>query len=118
MWVDTGSSVQLDFGLDHAFASQNFNLSGHKKGTKGAASIAYIRETKAANKQMVQTLLPRKLSDKIDCVLDDTERLFQESNRLLLQTGLREIAVRILELTKTPKSVEQIESVTSILKQN
>ncbi len=114
------SSVELITHLvkEYAYASQNFNLSGHKKGTKGAASIAYIRETKATNKRMVQTLLPKKLSAEIDCILNDTERIFQESERSVIQTGLREIAGRILELAKIPKTPESIKTVTSILLQN
>lgn len=114
------SSVELITHLvkEYAYASQNFNLSGHKKGTQGVASIAYIRETKIANRRMIQTLLPKQLSVEIDCILDDTERLFQESERSVIQTGLREIAKRILELTKTPKTPEKIKAVTLILLQN
>jgi len=114
------SSVELVTHLvkEYAYASQNFDLSTHKKGTKGAASIAYIRETKATNKRMVQTLLPMKLSAEIDCILDDTERIFQESEKSAIQSGLSEIAGRILEIAKAPKTPESIKTVTSILLHN
>lgn len=103
---------------EYAYARQNFTLSKHKQGTQGAASIAYVRETKDTNKQMIQMLVPHHYSDEIDVVLHYAERIFESYEEPVDSNELGKIAERILDMTESSCTPERVKAIVSILCSN